>query len=71
VAIQAKEILRMRETLNDIFAFHTHQDIEKIRKDTDRDFFMSGEEAKEYGIVDHVITQREVEPTSKDKKKKK
>ena len=70
VAIQAKEILRMRETLNEIFAFHTHQDVEKIRKDTDRDFFMSGEEAKEYGIVDHVITQREVEPTSKDKKKK-
>ncbi|UCD88398.1 MAG: ATP-dependent Clp protease proteolytic subunit, partial [Desulfobacterales bacterium] len=51
-------------------AFHTHQDIDRIRKDTDRDFFMSGQEAKEYGIVDHVITQREVGLTSKDEKKK-
>jgi ATP-dependent Clp protease protease subunit len=71
VAIQAKEILRMRETLNDILSFHTHQDIETIRKDTDRDFFMSGAEAKEYGIVDHVITQRETTPTPKEKKKTK
>jgi len=70
VAIQAKEILRMRETLNGILAFHTHQDFEKIQKDTDRDFFMSGEEAKEYGIVDNVISEREVEATPKDKKKK-
>jgi ATP-dependent Clp protease protease subunit len=70
VAIQAKEILRMRETLNEILAFHTHQDFEKIQKDTDRDFFMSGEEAKEYGIVDNVISEREVEATPKDKKKK-
>lgn len=71
VAIQAKEILRMRETLNDILSFHTHQDIETIQKDTDRDFFMSGPEAKEYGIVDHVITQRETTPTPKEKKKTK
>jgi ATP-dependent Clp protease protease subunit len=71
VAIQAKEILRMRETLNDILSLHTHQDIETIRKDTDRDFFMSGEEAKEYGIVDHVITQRETTPTPKENKKAK
>jgi ATP-dependent Clp protease protease subunit len=71
VAIQAKEILRMRETLNEILAFHTHQDFEKIQKDTDRDFFMSGEEAKEYGIVDNVISEREAEATAKDKKKKK
>lgn len=68
VAIQAKEILRMRETLNDILSFHTHQEIETIRKDTDRDFFMSGQEAKEYGIVDHVITQRETTPTPEEKK---
>jgi ATP-dependent Clp protease protease subunit len=68
VAIQAKEILRMRETLNEMLALHTHQDIERIRKDTDRDFFMSGQEAKDYGIVDHVITQREVAPTDKDQK---
>ncbi len=59
VAIQAKEILRMRETLNDMLAFHTRQDIETIRKDTDRDFYMSGQEAKDYGIVDHVIVERE------------
>jgi ATP-dependent Clp protease protease subunit len=71
VAIQAKEILRMRETLNDILAFHTHQDIERIRKDTDRDFFMSGQEAKEYGIVDHVITRREATPIPKEGKQTK
>ena len=68
VAIQAKEILRMRETLNDILSFHTHQDIETIRKDTDRDFFMSGQEAKEYGIVDHVISQRETTAIPKEEK---
>jgi ATP-dependent Clp protease protease subunit len=68
VAIQAKEILRMRETLNDILAFHTNQDIEKIRQDTDRDYFMSGEEAKAYHLVDHVIMHREVEPKAEEKK---
>ncbi len=69
VAIQAKEILRMREALNEILAFHTHQEIEAIRKDTDRDFFMGGNETKDYGIVDHVITQRETEPAKKRKGK--
>lgn len=59
IAIQAKEILRMKETLNQILAFHTGQDIETIQHDTDRDYFMSGQEAKEYGIVDHVITDRD------------
>ena len=59
IAIQAKEILRMKETLNMILAHHTGQDLEKIQADTDRDFFMSGMEAKEYGIVDHVITNRD------------
>jgi ATP-dependent Clp protease protease subunit len=68
VDIQAKEILRMRESLNEILSNHTHQRIENIRKDSDRDFFMSGEEAKEYGIVDHVIHQRESHP-AKGKKK--
>jgi ATP-dependent Clp protease protease subunit len=67
VAIQAKEILRMRETLNDILAFHTNQEIEKIRQDSDRDFFMSGAEAKEYGIVDHVISQRETQDVKNKK----
>jgi len=59
IAIQAKEILRMKETLNQILAYHTGNDLNKIQKDTDRDFFMSGEEAEEYGIVDHVIANRE------------
>ena len=58
IAIQAKEILRMKETLNDILVLNTNKDLEQIRIDTDRDFFMSGEEAKEYGIIDHVITNR-------------
>lgn len=59
IAIQAKEILRMKETLNHILSFHTGKDIITIQNDTDRDFFMSGQEAREYGIVDHVITNRD------------
>jgi ATP-dependent Clp protease protease subunit len=59
VAIQAKEILRMKESLNGILVHHTGQDLERIQKDTDRDFFMSGLDAKEYGIVDHVISNRD------------
>ncbi len=58
IAIQAKEILRMKETLNEILVLNTNKNLEQIRIDTDRDFFMSGEEAKEYGIIDHVITNR-------------
>jgi len=56
IEIHAREILRMKDTLNKILAIHTEQSIEKIQADTDRDFFMSGEEAKEYGIVDEVIS---------------
>jgi len=59
IAIQAKEILRMKETLNKILAYHTGKDIKKLQKDTDRDFFMSGKEAMTYGIVDHVIASRD------------
>ncbi len=59
IAIQAKEILCMKETLNNILVLNTNKDIEQIRGDTDRDFFMSAEEAKEYGIIDHVITSRD------------
>ena len=55
VEIHAKEILKMKETLNNIIANHTGQPIEKIHVDTERDYFMSGQEAKEYGIVDEVI----------------
>jgi ATP-dependent Clp protease protease subunit len=60
VDIQAREILRMREELNNILVRHTGQPYEKIEKDTDRDFFMTGEQAREYGIVDKVIAQREL-----------
>jgi ATP-dependent Clp protease protease subunit len=58
IAIQAKEILRMKDTLNSILAFHTGKDLNQIQIDTDRDYFMSSEEAKEYGIIDHVIVNR-------------
>jgi ATP-dependent Clp protease protease subunit len=59
IKIQAEEILRLRGKLNDILAFHTKQDIKKIEIDTDRDFFMSGSEACEYGLIDHVINNRD------------
>ncbi|MEK6690706.1 MAG: ATP-dependent Clp endopeptidase proteolytic subunit ClpP [Nitrospirota bacterium] len=58
VEIHAKEILKMKDILNSILASHTGQPFEKIQADTERDFFMSGEEAKEYGIVDEVIKSR-------------
>jgi ATP-dependent Clp protease protease subunit len=56
--IYTKEILKLREKLNEILSVHTGQPIEKIRRDTDRNFFMSAEEAKEYGIVDAVIVKK-------------
>ena len=59
IEIQAREILRMKETLNQILVKHTGKKIEQIQGDTDRDFFMTGEEAKVYGIIDHVITDRD------------
>jgi len=55
ISIQAKEILKMREKINEIISLHTSQAIEKIRVDTDRDFFMSAQEARDYGLVDEVI----------------
>lgn len=58
VDIQAKEILRMREELNQILSVHTKQNLEKIERDTDRDFFMTGQQAKEYGIIDEVVIKR-------------
>ncbi|MGF1489284.1 MAG: ATP-dependent Clp protease proteolytic subunit [Prochloraceae cyanobacterium] len=60
IEIEAKEILRIRDQLNRIMAHHTSQPLEKIERDTDRDFFMSAEEAKEYGIIDKVIEERPV-----------
>jgi ATP-dependent Clp protease protease subunit len=55
IEIHAKEIMKTREQLNRIIHHHTSQPLEKIREDTDRDFFMTGEEAKGYGLVDEVI----------------
>jgi ATP-dependent Clp protease protease subunit len=60
VDIQAKEILRLREELNRILSRHTSQTLEKIQSDTERDFFMNGHQAKEYGIIDEVVVQRPV-----------
>lgn len=59
--IHAKEILRIRDTLNNILVKHTGQGLKTIEKDTERDFFMSSEEAKEYGIIDKIITTREMQ----------
>lgn len=59
VDIQAKEILRLRESLNDILSKHTGQPLERIVKDTDRDYYMIGQAALEYGVVDKVIVSRE------------
>jgi ATP-dependent Clp protease protease subunit len=60
IEIQAKEIIRMRELLDEIMAHHTGQPVEKVAHDTDRDFIMSAVEAKDYGIVDEVISNREL-----------
>ena len=57
IAIQANEILRLRKSLNDILSHHTGQPIEKIEEDTDRDIFLSAEEAMEYGLVDAVLNE--------------
>lgn len=57
ISIQAKEILRLRDTLNGILSHHTGKTVEEIARDTERDFFMSSAEAKDYGLVDQVVTQ--------------
>jgi ATP-dependent Clp protease protease subunit len=59
IELQAKEILRMRDLLNEMLAGDTGQTIEKIHRDTDRDFIMSAAEARDYGVIDEVITNRE------------
>ncbi|HEY2164046.1 MAG TPA: ATP-dependent Clp protease proteolytic subunit [Gemmatimonadaceae bacterium] len=66
IEIQAKEILYLRGKLNQLWTKHTGQSLERIERDTDRDRYLSAEEAKDYGIVDHVITQRGevVEPST-------
>ena len=60
IDIHAREILKIRDTINQIIAKHTGQPIERIIKDTERDFFMSAEEAKEYGLIDRIITKRDM-----------
>ncbi|MCX5860188.1 MAG: ATP-dependent Clp endopeptidase proteolytic subunit ClpP [Proteobacteria bacterium] len=58
ISIHAKEILRIRQELNQILAFHTKQDLARIERDTERDFIMTAAEAKEYGIIDEVMEKR-------------
>ncbi len=62
IEIQAREITRMRELLESVVAHHTGQPIERVNKDTDRDFILSADEAKAYGIIDEVIATRELNP---------
>lgn len=65
--IQADELVKTRQALNEILAFHTGQPMEKIAKDTDRDHYMNAEEAREYGLVDKILTKQEVIQEEKDK----
>lgn len=65
IEIQANEILRMRTQLNEILAKHTGKSVDQIAKDTDRDFFLTANDAKEYGIVDHLLTKQIVDEDSK------
>lgn len=65
IGIHAKEILRLREKLNDILAFHTGKTASSIERDADRDFFLSADEARTYGIVDEVVTPREAKSRKK------
>jgi ATP-dependent Clp protease protease subunit len=60
IAIHSKEILRMKDEINQILARHTRQAIDKIEKDSERDFFMNGDQAKEYGLIDEVIFKKEL-----------
>lgn len=60
IEIHAREILRLKQILNNILQHHTSQDIERLQQDTDRDFFMSTEQAVEYGVIDEVIKNRRV-----------
>jgi ATP-dependent Clp protease protease subunit len=71
IDIQAKEILRMKAKLNEILQRHTGQTLEKIEKDTDRDYFLSGEQAVEYGIIDQVVFDKHAFSKGKDKDKDK
>ncbi len=65
ISIAAKEILRWRETINNVLALHSGQPKDQIKKDSDRDYYMSAEEAKKYGIVDSVIMAKPIESSKK------
>jgi ATP-dependent Clp protease protease subunit len=65
IRIQAEEILKMKRKINEILAKHTGKPIEQIERDTDRDYYMSAEEAKEYGIIDQILVRREIPSTKK------
>jgi len=58
ISRQAKEILKMRDKINEILARHTGQQLERVQKDTDRDYFMSAQESKDYGLIDEVIAEK-------------
>jgi ATP-dependent Clp protease protease subunit len=60
IDIHAREILRLREKMNEILAAHTHRSADEIARDTERDYYMSGEEALAYGLIDRVVSQREI-----------
>ncbi len=64
--VHVKELLRIRETLNEILSKHTGQSVEKIEEDVERDYFMTAKEALDYGIIDEVITRNELEQESQD-----
>src|SRR5437870_5251496 len=68
ISIQAKEILRLKDRLNEILAHHCSKQVDALAKDTDRDFFMSSDEAKAYGLVDEVVQSRKQIPGLLDKK---
>jgi ATP-dependent Clp protease protease subunit len=68
IDIHAREIMRLKDAINELFAFHTGQDKKRIGSDTERDFFMGGQEALEYGIVDKVISKREMMGTENNKR---
>ena len=69
ISIQAKEILRLRDRINEILAFHTGKPLDSIAHDTDRDFFMSAEESRAYGLVDQVVASRKQPVAEKTKEK--
>jgi ATP-dependent Clp protease, protease subunit len=69
IEIQAREILRYRDVLNEILSNHTGQAVEKIAKDTDRDFFLSPSEAKDYGLVDDILTKPPIDPNAEEETK--